>query len=342
MNDVVKLKNKGLTHREIAAKLSISPSTVSKLAKAWEPTQQLEQAAPPTYSSVEELIEARAKKYDQKANKARVNSFKEVRVKMDGPIGILHFGDPHIDDDGTDIGLLMEHANLTRTTPGLFGANIGDVTNNWVGTMARLFGEQSTSAQDARELAEYFLKAVDWLYIVGGNHDYWTHGTGVLDWFAKQEGYLESGRFQYHSVRMGLNFKNGFQCRINARHDFRGTSEHHPTHGPAKAPKFGFNDHIVICGHRHVSGYEVVCNPDPMTGDGEVGLISHAIRIGSYKKLDSYAREKGLPYQNFAPAMLTIIDPTAEKEVNRVRVHFDPFEGAEYLTWLRKKSGVKA
>lgn len=326
------------TKRGAARELGIDPQAVRWHLSRWDARSAIVADQPmPEGVSIEELLRRRSLDYNAKAEAAKAASFRAMNVKMDGPIGILHFGDPHVDDNGTDIDTLLHHAKLTRETEGLFGANIGDVTNNWVGTLARLYGEQSTSASDGRKLAQYFLEAVDWLYIIGGNHDYWTHGAGVLDWFAKQYGYMASGQFQYHGVRLGLRFPNGKEFRVNARHDFRGASEHHPTHGPAKAARFGFYDHIIICGHRHISGYEIAVNPDPLTGDGEVGLISHCIRVGSYKKIDSFAREKGLPYQNCSPAIVTIIDPRAESETKKVQVFLDVDTGADYLTWLRKR-----
>lgn len=320
--------------------LGCADRTVSRYMERWDARSTLEPIEPlldTTGLPVEELLRRRSVDYGHKAALAQANSFRRLQVHCKGPIGILHFGDPHVDDDGTDVDLLFHHAELTRKTEGLFAANIGDVTNNWVGTLARLYGEQGTSAKQGRVLAEHFMKAADWLYIIGGNHDWWTHGANVLDWFAKQYGYLESGQFQYHAVRLGLVFPNGREYRINARHDFKGSSEHHPTHGPAKASRFGFYDHILICGHRHTSGYEIAVNPDPITGDGECGLISHCIRVGTYKKIDSFAREKGLPYQNCSPAMVTILNPEAERETKKVLVFLDADEGAEYLGWLRRK-----
>ena len=323
--------------RGAARELGVDPGTVRHHMKRWEARETLEVDALPEGVPVESLIAQRRAAYAAKSARIKAQAFRRINVRMNGPIGILHFGDPHIDDDGTDIDELLRHAELTRTTEGLYGANIGDVTNNWVGSLARLYAEQATSAKQARELAEYFLKAVDWLYIVGGNHDYWTQGTGVLDWFAKQYGYLESGQFQYSAVRLGMLFPNGKEVRVNARHDFRGASEHHPTHGPAKAARMGFCDHIAICGHRHQSGYEIVVNPDPLTGDGETGLITHAIRVATYKKIDSFQREKGFPYNNTGPGVVTVIDPGATRESNLVQVFLDAERGAEYLTWLRRK-----
>lgn len=335
------MKAEGMSERKIARELGLHRKTINyHLAKqTWDSAAALQDVdtIPESGLPVEAIIAQRIDEYRCKAASIKAQAMRRIKVNMRGPIGVLHFGDPHIDDDGTDIGELFKHAELTRTTEGLFGANIGDVTNNWVGNLARIYGEQNTSAKRGRELAEYFLKSVDWLYIVGGNHDYWSKGTGVLDWFAKQYGYLESGRFQYHGVRLALEFPNGKEVRINARHDFRGSSEHHPTHGPAKAARMGFCDHIAVCGHRHQSGYEIVVSPDPTTGDGETGLITHAIRVATYKKIDSFQREKGFPYNNTGPGVVTVINPHATKESNLVQVFLDAEHGADYLTWLRGK-----
>jgi len=328
--------------RAVARALGVDKATVAYHLNRWTDRDDIYPATEvineiPLGVPIDQLVARRCQEYEMKAAKTKAQGFRRIKVNVDGPVGILHFGDPHVDDDGTDLGLVMRHAELTRTTEGLFGANIGDVTNNWIGTLARLYGEQGTSKEQGREIAEYFLKSVDWLYLIGGNHDFWSAGAGVLDWFAQQYGYMKAGQFQYHGVRLGLEFPNGIQIRINARHDFRGASEHHPTHGPAKAARFGYQDHIIICGHRHTSGYELAANPDPLTGDGEVGILSHCIRVGAYKKIDSFAREKGLPYQNFAPGVVTILDPYAAREVNKVKVFLDPEHGADYLTWLRRR-----
>jgi hypothetical protein len=64
-----------------------------------------------------------------------------IRIKVDGPIGIAHFGDPHVDDDGTNIELLEQHVKVVNATDGLFAANVGDYRNNWVGRLARLWAD---------------------------------------------------------------------------------------------------------------------------------------------------------------------------------------------------------
>jgi len=63
--------------------------------------------------------------------------------------------------------------------------------------------------------------------------------------------------------------------------------------------------------------------------------------VGSYKTFDRYAEEKGLPNQNFTVAPVTIIDPSQPDDSNRlVTVFLDPEEGADYLTFRRKRKAA--
>ena len=51
--------------------------------------------------------------------------------------------------------------------------------------------------------------------------------------------------------------------------------------GPVEAQE------LVVAGHLHISGYNILRDP-------QSGLISHALRVGSYKIHDRYAEEQGL------------------------------------------------
>jgi transposase-like protein len=249
---------------------------------------------------IDELIENRIKKYALKSKAKNHERLINVRINVDGPIGIAHFGDPHIDDDGTNIAELLAHADLVQNTEGMFGGNIGDNQNNWVGRLARLYGEQSTSAKESGD---------------------------PLEWIVSQQ----NGIFHNNGVRINLVFPNKKEVRINARHTFAGHSMWNTAHGISKAVQMGWRDHVLTAGHTHVSGYQVL--KDPATG-----LISHAIRIASYKEMDRYAEEKGLPDQNIFKCPVTIIDPRYDDDDSRlVTTIFDPNEGRDYLTWKRSK-----
>ena len=275
---------------------------------------------------IDELLERRRSTWDHKEKVYNSRKLIPVRINIRGPIGIAHFGDPHLDDDGTNFRLIEEHVQIIQKTPGLFGATVGDLQNNWVGRLGRLYGEQSTSAAESWALTEWFVNAVDWLYMVEGNHDCWTGAGDPVQWMMQRK----HGICQANGARLNLIFHNGCEVRVNARHDFQGRSMWNPAHGPSRAVQMGWKDHILTCGHTHISGYNVLkC---PMTA-----LISHALRIASYKHIDRYADEKGLPDHNIFECPITIINPYTDNKKTRVQVFFDPLEGAEYLTYLRKK-----
>lgn len=283
---------------------------------------------PDDLGPVEDLIAERKRKFGHTDIAKRARNLINVKVKIEGPIAISHFGDPHVDDNGTDIGLIEQHVEIINATKGMYGANIGDTTNNWMGRLARLYSEQSTSAQEAWQLCEWFVSATPWLYFLDGNHGAWSGAGDPVKWMLKNA----PGVHGNQAARLNLQFPNGREVRINARHDFKGHSMWNTAHGPAKAVQMGWRDHIAICGHLHISGYQVLRDPSS-------GLISHALRIASYKTWDRYAEDLGLPNQTISPNVVTIINPAyGDDDPRLIHTCFDVAEGAEYLTWLRSKS----
>lgn len=277
----------------------------------------------------EDLIKALKTSYARKVAHEEARKLISVKVPIEGPIGILHFGDPHVDDDGTDWAALERDIRLVQTTPGLYAANIGDTTNNWVGRLGHLYGQQSTTAKQAWILAEWFIKQLSgrWLYLIGGNHDAWSGDGDPLRWITGQVGAL----YEATEARIGLEFPNGRSIVVNARHDFAGGSMWNPTHGPMKAAQLGVRDDVVICGHKHKSGYSPLKDP-------ETGKVMHCLQVASYKRYDRYAREKGFRDQSLSPCVVTVINPNATDPVNLVQVFWDAKAGADYLTFLRRRA----
>ena len=93
-----------------------------------------------------DLIAQRKKAFARKAAAREARKLIPITIKVDGPFGICHFGDPHVDDNGTDLALLERHVQIVNKTPALFAGNVGDFSNNWIGRLARLYAEQSISA----------------------------------------------------------------------------------------------------------------------------------------------------------------------------------------------------
>jgi len=276
---------------------------------------------------IEELIAQRKRKFQHKREHEEASKLIPIKIKMAGAIGILHFGDPHVDDDGTDIEALERHTDLVNRTEGLFAANVGDTTNNWVGRLAKLYGEQATSASQAWRLAEWFINRCDWLYMIGGNHDLWSGSGDPLRWIAKHQNSL----YKSSEARIALRFPSGLEVRVNARHDHSGSSIWNPAHGPMKSALMGTRDHLYVAGHKHESAYSVL-------KDAISGITMHAMKVASYKIYDRYAKERGFRDNCLSPCALTTINPALPPDhPDLVKVWWEPEEGADYLTFLRRR-----
>jgi hypothetical protein len=276
---------------------------------------------------IEELIAQRKRKFQHKREHEEASKLIPIKVKIDGAIGILHFGDPHVDDDGCDIEAIERHTDLVNRTEGLFAANVGDTTNNWCGRLARLYADQTTSAAQAWKIAEWFINRCNWLYMIGGNHDLWSGSGDPLRWIAKQQDAL----YKSSEARLALRFPNGLEVRVNARHDHSGSSIWNPAHGPMKAALMGTRDHLYVAGHKHESAYSVL-------KDAISGITMHACKVASYKIYDRYAKERGFRDNCLSPCALTTINPALPPDhPDLVKVWWDPEEGANYLTFLRRR-----
>ena len=276
---------------------------------------------------VEDLVKRRKQQYKQKASYEKARNLINCTVRIDGPIGLHTFGDPHLDDDGTDLDAVERHTKIVNSSDAIFAINSGDSTNNWVGRLGHLYSEQSTSAPEAWQLTEWFVSGLrgHWLFMISGNHDAWSGAGDPLKWMAKQA----CAMYESSEVRMNLKFPNKKQVRINARHDFAGKSQYNPAHGALKSVLFGMRDHISVCGHKHVSGYSILKMDD---------LVCHAVQVASYKIYDRFARDKGFRDLHLSPCAFITIDPSKpDDNADMIKVWWNPEEGVEYLRFLRKR-----
>lgn len=278
---------------------------------------------------VRELIERRKAEFKRKDDAQQARKLIPVKVKSNQPIAVCLFGDPHVDDSGTDLGALQRDMEVIKATDGMYAGCIGDVQNNWIGRLARLWGEQETTASQSWQLVEWFVQDLTgkWMFMVQGNHDHWA-GTGdPLRWIQKQAKVSATGD---HTVRLALRFPNGQEVRIVARHDFPGNSMWNPSHGQLRAAHLTHHDHVLVSGHKHTGGYQMLRVP-------ATGLLTHCLQLGSYKIWDSYADALGLPSRLISPSATVIIDPLAS-ELGLVRVEHDIEAAADWLTWRRRRS----
>lgn len=248
-----------------------------------------------------------------------------IHVHDNLPVGILWFGDPHLGTH-TDWHRLQRDVALCVSTPGMYGANIGDTTNNWTGRLIRLYAEEDIDRASERALAKWFLAdaGVTWLCWLMGNHDEWEHGSEILRLMDIH------GKVPMHdwAARFDVRWRNGKSVRIHAAHDFPGHSIWNPTHGPARAPRMlGSDADLFVCGHKHCWGVQQF----ELT---ERNRAPVAIRVRGYKRRDPYARRHGYQDERHGCSILTILNPNAGP-AGRVMAFADVEAGAKVLAALR-------
>lgn len=281
---------------------------------------------------VEKLIGQMVERSKLRKESYEAHTWFPVKVKDSRAIGLLWFGDPHLDDPGCDWELICHHAKLCRETDGLYGANIGDSSNNWGSRLAHLYANQDTSVKTARRFVEWFMldSGIKWALWLLGNHDVWGDGADILAMMAQKH---KTQKIILHDweARFEIKFPNGEAIRVNAAHDFSGSSMWNPLHGAVKTAKSGDHIDLLVCGHLHnwaISQWE-------MAAQGNIPVM---IRVKGYKTFDKYAQRLGHYEQKEGSAILTVLDPHAKSRAGRVVPFADVDAGVEYLKWLRSRS----
>lgn len=273
----------------------------------------------------DQLIEQACKRFEGHLEAREARRWMEIKVKSSAPIGVCFVGDPHIDNNGCNWPLLRRDIKLLAETPGLYAVNIGDLTDNWVGRLVRLYADQEMSKKQSWKLAKYFMReaGIKWLCHILGNHDAWGDGPYLIKASAQMVPVEDwQSRFQ-------IVFPNGQRVRVHAAHDFPGNSIWNDLHGPQKASMMLEQADIFACGHKHQWAIKESENSNR-------DFIYHLIRARGYKFIDSYADQLGYGSQKYGASITAIIDPQASG-VKRIRCFPDLEEAAEFLTWKRAR-----
>lgn len=279
----------------------------------------------------EEIVQHMERRFQKRWQHRDAKQWFQVRVNDDGPIGVLWFGDPHVDDDGCNWPLLRQHIEIAKQ-PGIYGANIGDTTNNWSGRLARLFAEQETSQHTARKLARWFLteSGVRWLLWIMGNHDAWGDGSEILRLMGATMVKSEKPPMEDWQARFRLVFPNGREARVHAAHNFSGHSIWNSLHGPQRAAHTKAEAHLYVAGHTHNWALH---HEESASREFTYWLA----RCRGYKFIDHYGENLGHMPQQGGAAILSVFDPEAKSEAAFVQCFADPEEGAAYLQWKRSR-----
>lgn len=275
----------------------------------------------------EKLIEQACARFDSHHGAKEARRWMEIKVKSNKPIGVSFVGDPHIDNNGCNWPLLKRDISILKNTPGMHAVNIGDLTDNWIGRLIRLYADQEMSKKQAWKLAKYFMRdaGINWLCHILGNHDAWNDGPYLIKANAAPQVPVEDWQSRFQIV-----FPNGARVKVHAAHDFPGSSIWNGMHGPQKASMLLEEADIYACGHKHQWAINEGEN-------AQRGFTYHLIRSRGYKFIDSYADQLGYGSQKYGASITAVINPVASG-VRRIRCFSDLEEAAEFLTYLRGKA----
>ncbi len=311
---------KGQTHK---------PGESQKVERS--PIVPIAEPLPDPDMPISDVLAWRRAAFERKAAHHAAKRWRRFTVPAHGPYALMFFGDPHVDDDGCNLPLLEAHAALARETDALFAVNIGDTTNNWVGRLARLWANQDASAKTAKALAKWLLSeaGIPWFLWLHGNHDLWDGPVGS-DWFgAIKPAFVAMEDWQ---AKVTLASPDGHELRLWAAHNFKGNSIWNNMHGLERAAQMQDWAHLYVAGHHHDTGLR--------QGENQHRNFCYwLMRVRGYKWMDEYAELHGFGEHQFGAAAVAVIDPAADKP-NAVTCFLDPFEGADFLAFKRRKAAA--
>ena len=261
----------------------------------------------------------------QKAARAARKWF-EIKVKGTKPIGVVWMGDPHVDNPGTNWPLLEQHIKIIRDTEGVYSILGNDLTDNWVGRLARLYARSNMSKNRASRLARWIIAEAGLkpLAVIGGNHDLWNDGLDLFKAVAAKKVPVEAW-----GAKMALRFGNDRVCRLHLKHDFAGHSQWNPLHGPQKHALMGEEAHVYAAAHKH--------NWALYKSEHEHrNHVYWLARARGYKFFDEHAEMHGFGSQQHGASIFILVDPAAKTESGFVTCFDDVEEGAEFLKWKRR------
>lgn len=322
----------GLTPTHAARALGIRPCTVRDIAREMKEDERRVEF--PEFvtdgdeeEAIEDILDRKAKHFERKAKAIADRNWFKIKVNETQPYGVLAFGDPHLDDDGCNIPLLRRHLEIA-SMPGVYGINIGDTTNNWVGRLERKYADQETSRHTGRRLVDWFMfdSGASWLCWVLGNHDSWNEGADFHYRLAKHKIPVIDWRAQFELVH-----PNGTTCRIDNSHGRKGSSIWNNLHATLRAAKLGELADAYLTGHTHNYGCE----------DLEIAERNHdtwLVQLRGYKFFDSYALHNNFAEHQRGSGVLLIIDPR-ETAPRRVVQCFENVElGYQFLRLMRSEA----
>lgn len=319
-----------LTQIEIAEKYSIPKSSVNDTVRVLRSREQVTvtgQTPDDLDEDPMESIEAMLKRQERTERLANLKKNQVVAIDSDKPVGVTLFSDIHWGATGLDVKALVADTEIVRDADGMYAFCLGDLTDNWIGKLAGIAGEQSVSVPQEKAAAEWWLEqlAGKMPVVVAGNHDNRSITQAHIDYV---HGMLRGSQLLYgkDEVRFTLKVGDG-EWRWKCRHLFKGNSQWNETHAAEKDGKMRDVWDFAASGHYHKP---TIIRPfyNEMRDK-----LCYACNIGTYKGEDDYATMLGYRHHKTEYTATIIYFPDG-------RVHIAQGatleESCRYLKYLRK------
>lgn len=282
---------------------------------------------PSDLEPIEEIISRASAKFKRGAAKRKAEKWCPIILpEVTGQaFGFAWVGDPHMDDEYCNWPQLTADLELIRKTKGLYAGCVGDLTNNWVGNLMRLYADQSDGKKIARQKIKWFLQqcGVDWRVLLLGNHDLWAEGDAIIAGLIKQPVHLGVWEARLTLVAGQHRFK------VHAAHSFKGQSILNPTHGMMRAARYSGNPaDAYVAGHTHTTASQAFELDDKYV---------RALLVSGYKKNDLHAIVNGFSEAQNGATGVTIFNPRAKTAAGRVTIFEDLETGCDVLKFMRGK-----
>lgn len=279
----------------------------------------------PDYDAVKSRIE--------RYNPAHIRRFHKshyVQKKVPHkPFLIWFMGDPHRDSPGHDTDMFNAHLDVVREAQErhtVLPVNMGDILDHWPtgGRLGKKHHDSHLTRAESLSLVRGLLQeeGIDWALHILGNHDAWP---GV-DFATLMKQWTRAPVVDWGCV-FEVVTERGWNWTTFVAHDMAGHSMYNELHGLMRRAREDGGADLYVAGHRHTAAQGKAEN-------AHRNRMYHSLRVGSYKKADEYAWNKGYGEQTEGASAFALINPLAKTMDGQCRTFLDLEEGLFFADQL--------
>jgi hypothetical protein len=217
-----------------------------------------------------------------------VKDYASIEIPSDRPIALALLGDLHLGGSQVDGGRLQEDIETISEHPLIYSFLMGDLTDSFFWHNAEdglVFNSDEQWAYVASVLRKIGAKKI--LGAWRGNHDFhWAKNTGMTGYDKMNEEW-ECPIFDgvaYVDLKVG-----DIQYHLAGAHELPGSSIYNNAHPAVRGHKEYQGFDVIMGAHTHRKGVLMQAIKDRNGGRKTISAIT-----GTYKRVDSYGRRKGM------------------------------------------------